>query len=340
MGNRPTIVDVAKAAGVSKVTVSYVLNGHGSRVRISEPTRERVMEAARTLGYTPNAIARMMVTKRCSTLGVVFQYAQYFTVWSSFTNEVMLGICQASVQQGYDLMLHTGSLDPARSEADALSDGRVDGVLALRDNDDETLVELLRRPLPTVLFFTRSDDPNVPFVDADNFMGGKIATEHLISLGHKRIGLVHGSVHSNSSCERRRGFLAAMSGAGLDVPVEHDVSVPNSEEGDDIRRLLEAKNRPTALFCWSDDTAFAVLKIAAQLGISCPEELSVIGFDSLQSCEYSSPRLTSVKQPVREIAKKATEMLIAIAKGETLESKQIIYPVELELRDSTAPPKG
>ena len=332
MGHRPTIVDVAKAAGVSKVTVSYVLNGHGSRVRISEPTRARVMEAARTLGYTPNAIARMMVTKRCSTLGVVFQYAQYFTVWSTFTNEVMLGICQATVQQGYDLMLHTGSLDTSRSEADALSDGR--------DNDDETLSELLRRTLPTVLFFTRSEDPAVPFVDADNFMGGRLATEHLLSLGHTRIGVVCGSEHSTSSVDRRRGFLDAMERAGLEVPAENDLSVPNLDQDESIVQLLKRQDRPTALVCWSDDSAFAVLKLAAQLGIDVPGDLSVSGFDSLQACDYSTPRLTSIRQPVREIAKTATELLIAIAKREDIPSKQIVFPVELELRESTAPPKA
>lgn len=338
MGHRPTIVDVAKAAGVSKVTVSYVLNGHGSRVRISEPTRARVVEAARTLGYTPNAIARMMVTKRCSTLGVVFQYAQYFTVWSTFTNEVMLGICQATVQQGYDLLLHTGSLDTSRSEADALSDGRVDGVLALRDNDDETLSELLRRPLPTVLFFTRSDDPNVPFVDADNLMGGQIAVDHLTGLGHQRIGIISGSEHSTSSSDRRKGFLTAMERSGLPVEPGHDLSVPNLEDSQALIDLLQSPNRPTGLVCWSDDVAFAVLKTAAQLGIQCPAELSVIGFDSLQACEYSTPRLTSIRQPVREIAKTATELLISIAKREEAPNRQVVFPVELEVRDSTAPP--
>lgn len=338
MGHRPTIVDVAKAAGVSKVTVSYVLNGHGSRVRISEPTRARVMEAARTLGYTPNAIARMMVTKRCSTLGVVFQYAQYFTVWSTFTNEVMLGICQATVQQGYDLLLHTGSLDTSRSEADALSDGRVDGVLALRDNDDETLSELLRRPLPTVLFFTRSDDPSVSFVDADNFMGGRIATEHLIGLGHKKIGMIHGTEHSTSSVDRHRGFNHAMESAGLEIDPDLVLSIPNLEECDSLIQLLKSDKRPTALVCWSDDAAFCVLKTAAQLDISVPEQLSVIGFDSLQACEYSTPRLTSIKQPVREIAKTATELLIAIAKQEDPGLRQIVFPVEFEERESTAPP--
>src|ERR1700722_20319193 len=127
MGVRPTIMDVARLAGVSKVTVSYVLNGQSDSARISAGTSQRVLDAARELGYSPNAIARMMVKKAGSTLAVVFQQAQYFTIWSSFTNEVMLGICQASVAQGYDLMLHTGSLSTERSEADSLADGRTDG---------------------------------------------------------------------------------------------------------------------------------------------------------------------------------------------------------------------
>jgi LacI family transcriptional regulator, galactose operon repressor len=340
MGQRPTINDVARVAGVSKVTVSYVLNGHSTRVRISDATRERVLEASKELGYTPNAVARMMVTKKCSMLGVVFQHAQYFSVWSAFTNEVMLGICQGAVSLGYDLMLHTGSINDSRSEADSLNDGRVDGVLILRDKDDETLTELLRRSLPTVLFFTKSDDPKTWYVDVDNRAGGRIATEHLAELGHRRIGMICGTYSSTASNERLEGYRQVMSEKG--IPVEEDLilSAPVIENAEaDIDRYLLSPSRPSGVVCWTDDSAIYVLRAAAKLGIKVPEELSVVGFDSLPRCEHTVPPLTSVRQPVQEIARNATEILIARCNHEKPEKTQILLPVELDVRESTAPPK-
>jgi LacI family transcriptional regulator len=333
-------MDVARRAGVSKVTVSYVLNGHSNTARISEATSQRVLDAARDLGYSPNAIARMMVKKSGNTLGVVFQEGNYFKIWSSFTNEVMLGIFQATVAQGYDLMLHTGSLSAGRCEADALADGRADGVLILRDQDDQTLTDLLKRAVPTVLFFCKKEDPNVAYVDSDNFLGGKLATEHLIGLGHKSIGMVAGSEHSSSSVDRHTAFKETLGAHGLDYMHDWVVNLGDYQANlGAMIELLKRKDRPTALFCWSDDSALDVLRISRELGIRVPEDLSVVGFDSLASSITSDPPLTSVAQPVREIAKTATELLIQLCRGEHIESRQIIMPVSLDIRGSTCPPK-
>ncbi|HEY3781966.1 MAG TPA: LacI family DNA-binding transcriptional regulator [Fimbriimonadaceae bacterium] len=339
MGQRPTIMDVAKKAGVSKVTVSYVLNGQGARARISTSTSEKVLSAAKELGYAPSAIARMMVKKSSSTLALVFQHAQYFTVWSSFTSELMHGICQATVTQSYDLMLHTGSLSDGRSEADALADGRVDGVLVLRNRDDETLIELLHRPLPVVLFCCRSEDPNVAFVDADNFDGGKMAANHLIELGHREIGIILGDVNSTSSIERHRGFRAALEEHG--IPYNPDFAaqgIHDKEQSKRLEHLLKSPNRPTAFFSWSDDDAINLLNLARDLNIKVPQDLSIVGFDSLSPAEFSRPALTSISQPVREISKKAAELLIEICSNAKPAEYQIVMPVKLDIRASTGPP--
>lgn len=339
MAQRPTIMDVAREAGVSKVTVSYVLNGQTTSARISAGTAERVLEAAKSLGYTRNAIARMMVTKRCMALGVVFQQAQYFTVWSSFTNEVMHGICQASVANGYDIMLHTGALSCPAAEAEALSDGRVDGVLVLRNRDDETLLELLKRPLPAVLFFTSSDDPDVPFVDCDNFAGGQIATKHLIGLGHREIGFISGAKESTSSNDRMKGYESVLREYGIQPNPAYRVEIPEREDPEHrLYQLLRSTKRPTAIFCWSDDTALYCLELAKSIGIDVPRELSIVGFDSLAPSERSQPPLTSVSQPVRDIARAATEMLIKLAREEHVERRQLVFPVKLDIRGTTAPP--
>ena len=218
---RTTIQDVANLAGVGKVTVSYVLNGQSKTARISDETAEKVLQAARDLNYRPNAVARMLATKETKTLAIVFQYGAYFSTWSSFTNEVMRGVCAATVELGYDLMLHTKHVGNPHTEADALADGRVDGVLILRDQDDATLKELLDRKFPVVQFFTRSDDSRAAWVDADNYYGGQLATRHLLELGHRRIAMIRGGAGSVSSNDRFNGYRDAMESAGVKVPANY-----------------------------------------------------------------------------------------------------------------------
>src|SRR5579862_1897178 len=215
MSRRITIEDVARHAGVGKVTVSYVLNGRSKAARISEETRKRVLQVADELQYRPNAVARMLATKRSDTLAVVFQFGTYFSAWSSFTSEVMSGISEATVEEGCDLLLHTKQVRDALDEADALADGRVDGALVLRDEDDPTLVRLVEKGFNCVQFFTHSDGLDVPWVDCNNVLGGSLATEHLIALGHRKIAMVCGSLRSVSSNDRIAGFRSAMAAHGL-----------------------------------------------------------------------------------------------------------------------------
>ncbi len=338
MLKRSTIMDVAQLAGVSKVTVSYVLNGQAESARISEPTRERVLAAAAELDYTPNSIARSLVTKKCDALGVVFQFAQYFAARSDFTKEVMLGISQAAVALGYDLMLHTKPVHDARAEARALSDGRVDGVLALRDVDDETLRLLMEHGFPCVLFFTRSEDAAVAFVDCDNYGGGRLAAGHLVTLGHKRIGMICGSSGSSSAVDRLRGFRDALNSSGVAIPDRFLVQMIAGSEAETIEGFLRSPDRPTALFSFSDEFAFLTCRIAAKLGIRVPEDLSVVGFDSLDACDHVTPPLTSVRQPVLEMARTATQLLVKLVKKEEVVERQIVFTTTLDVRGSTAPP--
>lgn len=334
-----TILDVARKAGVSKVTVSYVLNGQDAAARISAETKERVLAAAKDLGYRPNAIARMLVTKRSNAVAIVLQHAHFFAQWSAFTSEVMRGVCQASVEQGYDVMLHTRNVIDASGEVDALTDGRVDGVLLLRDNDDPTLLDLMRTGFPCVLFFTRSDSPDVPFVDCDNYSGGRMATRHLLELGHTKIGMVRGAPHSVSSNDRFNGFRDALETAKLKPQERWMVRMPTPTEGSvEFLHLMRQTDRPTAVFCWSDDAAIQCMRIVREIGLRVPQDISIVGFDSSDVCDHVTPALTSVKQPVLEMAREAALMLSKIARKQELPRKQVIYPLTLDVRSSTAPP--
>jgi len=335
---RATITDVAKLAGVSKVTVSYVLNGQGKSARISPATQAKVQRAALDLGYTPSVVARSMVTGRAETIGLVFQDALYFAVPSDFVREVMHGVNLAAVSLGYDILLHTKPVANALTECSVLTDGRIDGVLILRNHDDETLQLLIQRGFPCVLFFSRTDQEHIAFVDVDNFGGATLAIDHLVQLGHAHIGIVAGHPSSTSSGERVAGYKASLvkHGIGLD-----DRLIIHPEPGNEIlaiQRLLD-EQRPTAVFCVSDLLGFYALKAAGEVGLSVPDDLSVIGFDSLESCEHSNPPLTSVRQPVLDISRKATEILVSLAKGEDVEDRQIILDAELDIRQSTSAPK-
>ena len=341
MSKRKTIEDVARLAGVSKVTVSYVLNGRAAEARISDDTEVRVLAAARDLGYRPNALAKMLLRQRTDSLAVAFQYATFFSAWSSFTSEVMRGVCDACVQAGMDLMLHTRGTEGSSADADTLTDGRVDGALILRDADDPTLLELIRRKFPCVLFFTRSTDTEVPFVDADNYAGGRMATQHLLKLGHRRIGMVRGSASSISSNDRFNGYRDALEMAKMEVDPSLVLTLETpSADPTAFMNLMLSDDRPTALFVWSDDVAFALLRRLSELGLSVPDDVSIVGFDSTEACERVSPALTSVRQPIVEMAREATLLLVSLIRQEPVSRTQIIYPPSLDVRQSTAPPKA
>lgn len=338
MTRRTTIEDVAKLAGVSKVTVSYVLNGQGAAARISEPTERRVLAAAAELGYQKNALARMLVTRKTDTLALVFQYASYFSAPSAFITEVMRGVCEGCTEAGLDLMLHTRPVGEG-DEASLLMDGRVEGALVLRDAHDPTVETLLRLGFPTVLFFSRPLDGDAAFVDADNYTGGRIAVRHLVQLGHRRIGMVRGPRQSVSSNGRFDGFRQEMDAAGLRVRDEDVLTIehPGADYGPLTERMRQP-DRPTGLFVWSDDVAFGCLPVLEALGLSVPQDVSLVGFDSSELCTRANPPLTSVRQPVFEMAKEATLLLSALLRHDDSVRKQVVYSLSLDIRGSTCPP--
>lgn len=338
MSRKVTINDVAHQAGVSKVTVSYVLNGRSAEARISASTQAKVISTAKELGFRANAIARSLSRRRTDMIGVVFQSGSYFSAWSSFTSEVMRGVSEKCFELGYDVMLHTKGVSSEAEEAFTLADGRVDGVLILRDENDETLKTLAQSQLPVVQFFTHCKDLSVPSVDLDNRLGGRLATEHLLSEGHRRIALVCGSPHSVSSIERVAGYKQALRDFGIEP--REDWIISQTDYNTDSRRILEvikAPDAPTGLFVWSDDIAFNIMRDLRNAGVNIPQDLSVVGFDSLPNAAHSVPALTSVRQPVRTMAAKATEMLIHRIQGHILEEPQVFFSPTLDVRASTTP---
>lgn len=338
MEKRATITDVARLAGVSKVTVSYVLNGRSKEFRISSETEQRIRSAADSLSYRPNGLATRLASKQTFTIGVVFQFADFFSSTGGFIDEVMRGVCAAAVSEGFDLMLHTRPVATPELEADVLSDGRIDGVLLLRDQGDPIHGALIARHVPVVEFFTTSELEGAYTVDVDNVQGGILATSHLASLGHRRIGMICGPAGSSPAAGRFVGFQQALGQHGIPFNPDYCITCGNSAEvRERLPELLLRKDRPTALFAWSDDSALAALDVARHLEMWIPDELSVVGFDSLDLCDSSVPPLSSVRQPIYEMAREATKLLASIIRKEAPPIRQVRFPLSLDIRGSTAP---
>ena len=318
------------------MTVSYIMNGRSAEARISVATRDRVLAVARDLSYRPNAIARSLVSRRTDVIAVVFQYAQFFNAGSTFINELMRGVCEECVRQNLDVILHTRTFSEPSSEAAALMDGRADGVLLLRDANDPLTATIASADFPAVAFFTRPAGDCLPFVDCDNFAGGQIATRHLIENGHRRIGMVCGPSGSSASHDRRAGYQAALAEHGIEFSPSLMVYPSETLNGPDQVFQFVRNENPSAIFCWSDDDAFACMQALTRAGLRVPDDVSVVGFDGSEACGRCTPPLTSIRQPVAKIATKAVQLLVETIGGRGLEAQRFVFSPTLSSRASVA----
>ena len=342
VAKRSTIQDVADAAGVGKVTVSYILNGRAAEARISEATRDRVLAVARELSYRPNALARSLVSRRTDVIAVVFQYAHFFNAGSTFINELMSAVCEECVRQNLDVILHTRSFSELSQEAAALLDGRADGVLMLRDSNDPLTASIASLDFPAIAFFTRPAHPGLPFVDCDNFAGGEMATRHLIDKGHRRIGMICGPSGSSASVDRYAGYRSALETAGIELDLNLVINPVSERNGTYVlngpAQVVDMVRREaaSAIFCWSDDDAFASMRLLSESGFHVPADVSVVGFDGSEACSRCTPPLTSVRQPVAQIATKAVQLLVERIGGKKVESDSHVFAPTLSERASVA----
>lgn len=341
-----TIKDVAARAGVSKAAVSYVLNGRANEEKIPPETARRILAVAAELQYRPNALARGLAGMSTRTIRVVLQYAQWFSVWSGFTSEMMRGLASAAYSEDFELVLLTrqSAQKNLESELAHILDGRTDGAVLMRNFNDPLLGQLAERNFPFVLMFSHADDPRVPTVDCDNAQGGRMATDYLLDLGHRRIlHVAGGQEDSSSGARRRQGFEEAMRARGIEprpdwiCPAWQMGDVANFEPIAAALRLPPSE-RPTAIFAWYDGVALPVMELARDAGLRIPEDLSIIGFDGTEMGEHTSPPLTTVRQPIFEIASAAITQVSRRLQGIPEEDPRTLFAPELLLRASCAPP--
>lgn len=335
---RPTINDVARLAGVSKKTVSRIINESPA---VSDGTRARVDAVIAELGYSPDPHARGLAFRRAFTLGFIYNNPN-----PQYVVNAQQGILDAAQGAGFELMVRPCD----RGDPDFLSDMRTfverqkfAGVVMLSSvSEDERLAALLAE-LDTPYVRVASvalDRPDAMLVSHDG-EGGFAAAEHLAALGHRRIGLITGPSSFRSAHERRRGFEAGLDAHGLRLrPGDVQEGEYTFESGVACaRRLLGAAHRPTAVFALNDEMAAGVYRAAHELGLRIPEDVSVVGFDDAPIATRLWPPLTTVILPIREMGRLAAERLIGAALGRKPGPWPRITP-RLIVRESTAAPPG
>jgi DNA-binding LacI/PurR family transcriptional regulator len=335
-GAKPaTIYDVARHVGVSIATVSRALNGTG---QIAPDTREQIDDAVRALGYKPNTLARSLVTRSTQTIALLLP-----DITNPFYPGLVKGVQDCAHRNGYMVLLCTAEGDPDGEESylSMLRSRQVDGALVdgLRLSKAR-IGAFVDDGFPIVSLDRDIDSAVVPLVQVDNRRGARLATEHLLELGHRRIGHVLGVERLRITSDRRQGYEDALSAAGLAVDPDLVVGGAYTEEGgrEAIDRLLDIAPDVTAVFAANDLSAIGVLNGLVDRGVAVPDEFSVVGFDDLRIASYVSPKLTTIHQPADEIGTRAAQVLIDLLQGRRRRQRRIMLEPTLVVRESSGPP--
>ncbi|MFN3218896.1 MAG: LacI family DNA-binding transcriptional regulator [Acidimicrobiales bacterium] len=331
----PTIVDVARAAGVSHSTVSRVLNG---RPNISAETRRRVEDALARLGYVADTRARSLAGGRLGCVGLVV-----FDLGSSYLNQIVRSVDQALADEGLDLLLCTTHRRELREHTyvQRLANGAVDGLIVVIPTEAERYAATLaERHVPCVLV-DHGQSVHASNVISDNARGMWMIIDHLHAAGHRRIGAIAGRAGRAATTERIEAHRQAVSALGLDTDpalvVPGDYLEPGAYEA--AQTLLDLSDPPTAIVAPSDEAAMAVLRAARKRGLDVPADLSITGFDDIPEAALMSPGLTTVRQAFDEMGSQAVQLLLERLEDPDRLPVQLRLPVELIVRDSTGAPR-
>ena len=330
---RVTIQDVAARAGVSVATISKVING---RYGVAADTNARVQAVMEEMGYEASLVARSLRNHSTNVIGVLV------ADFDPFSTELMRGIADSIHGTGFDLVVYSASGRSGdrtgweRRYLSRLSGTLLDGAVLVTP----TILDVPRGS-PVVAVDPRTGPSDLPTIDSDNLRGAQTATEHLLKLGHRRIGMLSGRPELRSAQLRLKGYRKALTAAGVPVderliqvgPYSPDVPLAPT------RQLLESEDRPTAIFASSDVSGLAAMELAAQLGLSVPADLSLVGFDNIPEAALSSPPLTTISQPIRQMGQRAIDLLVKLIHGEPTKATHITLATTLVVRHSTCEPK-
>lgn len=332
MGSRPTINDVAAAAGVSVATVSKAVNG---RYGVAPDTVEHVLQVVRELGYESSLIASSMRSRRTGVIGVLV------ADFEPFSAEILKGVSTGLREHPFELLAYSGSRQAEgegweRRSLSRLSGTLIDGVIMVTP----TVVNITAE-VPIVAIDPHTGPADLPTVESDSFGGAREAVRFLIELGHTRIGFIAGRPDLRSSIAREAGYRRALTDAGIPfdpalIGVGRYVQDASAEAA---AKMLSRRDRPTAVFAANDLSAIAIMGVAADLGLSVPEDLSVIGFDDIPEATQLTLPLTTVRQHMQTLGSAAAGLLMTFMAGETPDATHLRLPTRLIPRATTAPPR-
>ena len=328
----PTMEDVARLAGVHRVTASVALSGARASTRVSKETRERVIAAARELGYHPNA--RALALRRSSTDIIGFYSGYTPNAHDPFTAEVINGLHQVCKPHEKDLLMFGDFEGRSADEVYAsLANGKIDGLVMIPSPNRPLINILADSHLPVVAI--ADGLPDFTSVVVDDVGGSRLLVEHLAARGHRRI-LYRTDLYEHTSAVRRlEAFREAAAAAGMEVtatkPGDWDGHLRAEEEA---LLLAPAGERPTAAACWADQSAYALLEACERLGLRVPEDLAVVGFDGIPTRIRPARRLTTIRAPWGEVTVRAVELLLALIEGQEV-PQETVFPVELLIGDTT-----
>lgn len=330
--HRVTIVDVAQRAGVAISTVSRAVNG---RAGVSPNTLKRVQAAIDDLGYEPSFVARSLRSERTNVIGVLAADIVPFSA------EVLKGVAEAMSSTPFELVVYCGgsAVKPGWEQAymSRLSGTLTDATILITPSVAE-----VASPNPVVGIDPYSAAADFPSVTVQHREGGALATQHLIDLGHRRIGLISGPAGTVPADERAEGFREAMNTAGyaIDPCLVVEGGFRRSSALDVIRQILTLPERPTAIVAANDLVALDVLRVAAEIGLSIPDDVSVVGFDNIPESALATPPLTTISQPLHQLGIRAVNLAVETLEREAPATapERITLPTSLVVRSSTAPP--
>jgi LacI family transcriptional regulator len=334
---RATIRDIADLAGVSIATVSRVLN---DRPDVSPETRETVMQVVREHGFSTNRGARGLSSGRTGMIGLTLPL-----VADAYFGPMLSGASEALYERDMRIVLAPTFHEHDRevSLIERLMRGTTDGAILMLPEESAAELRLVQRQgFPFVIVDPREAPPDgIACVAAMHAAGAKLATEHLLELGHRRIGAIAGAPGWYATEERLIGFRAALAGAGIlldpDLVTYSNWRTPWGMQS--AEQLLSLPDPPTAIFGFNDNVAIGALHAAHKRGLSVPEDLSVVGFDDTAPATIVLPQLTSIRQPLAEMGRMGASLLVRLIEGQRVDALRVELSTKLVVRESTAPPR-
>lgn len=328
-----TILDVAKLCGYSKATVSRAFI---EPQKVNTKTLTKIYEAAKTLDYTPNAIARAMVTKKTENIAFIIYEKQKPVILNHFYGPILEAVLDVTNAHGYSLFIASDS-DIRLPSGDIFLRKRMDGVIIAGHTDENMLLSFKKQNIPTVLLNNKLNFEENCSITVDDYGGSRQAVNHLISKGHRKIGILSGTFTQNIFTNRYNAYISTLKEHDIDPDYRFIKTIEPTiaDAFQTTKAILTFEDRPTALFCTNDIIAAGAIKAIMHAGLRVPQDIAVIGFDDSDLCTLLTPELTSVHVDKEKMGKACANAILSLIDGKPLSQTDYVFETHLIVREST-----